>query len=224
MPLKRPVTVAQARRWPASAKRRESFCARMGGMRERLTSPEVAADPASAINRSLAAWDCDDPEGLRPEHVSKGIRMKVTMSKVGSETRGRAKSAQRNPKMTPRQQVTRWSKDMGLRVSSGDGFVFISDPRSEWSETFDDWPQAMEWARKAYDAKRDEGKPWPWDVKKNPAPAKKTPARSAAPKVWSVFADRAENPVAMFRTREDAVTFAQARANTTGKQMRVSEE
>ncbi len=50
------------------------------------------------------------------------------------------------------------------------------------------------------------------------------PVLNPAPKVWSVFADRAENPVAMFRTREDAVTFAQARANTSGKQMRVAEE
>jgi hypothetical protein len=77
----------------------------MGGMRERLTSLEVAADPASAINRSLAAWDCDDPEGLRPEHVTKGIRpMKVTMSKVGSETRGRAKAAA-NPAAAPAKRV-----------------------------------------------------------------------------------------------------------------------
>ncbi len=117
MPLKRPVTVAQARRWPASAKRRESFCARMGGMRERLTSLEVAADPASAINRSLAAWDCDDPEGLRPEHVSKGIRMKVTMSKVGSETRGRAKAARRNP-ADPAPYTVTWKSSVTRRINS----------------------------------------------------------------------------------------------------------
>lgn len=85
MPLKRPVTLAQARRWPAAAKRRESFCARMGGMRERLTGERAARDPASPINRALAAWDCDLPALLKPKHVSKGIRMKVTMGKVGSE-------------------------------------------------------------------------------------------------------------------------------------------
>jgi len=95
MPLKRPVTLAQARRWPAAAKRRESFCARMGGMRELLTGERAARDPGSPINRALAAWDCDKPEGLKREHVSKGIRpMKITKAKVGSETR---KPAAKNP-------------------------------------------------------------------------------------------------------------------------------
>jgi len=95
MPLKRPVTLAQARRWPAAAKRRESFCARMGGMRKVLTGDEAARDPDSPINRALAAWDCDKPEGLKREHVSKGIRpMRITKAKVGSETR---KPAAKNP-------------------------------------------------------------------------------------------------------------------------------
>jgi hypothetical protein len=88
MPLKRPVTLAQARRWPAAAKRRESFCARMGGMRELLTGERAARDPGSPINRALAAWDCDKPEGLKREHVSKGIRMKITKAKVGAESKG----------------------------------------------------------------------------------------------------------------------------------------
>lgn len=94
MPLKRPVTVAQARRWPAAAKRRESFCARMGGMRRVLTGDEAALDPDSPINRALAAWDCDKPEGLERKHLSKGIRMKITKAKVGSEAR---KPAAKNP-------------------------------------------------------------------------------------------------------------------------------
>jgi hypothetical protein len=87
VPLKRPVTLPQARRWPAAAKRRESFCARMGGMRELLTGERAARDPGSPINRALAAWDCDKPEGLERKHVSKGIRMKITKAKVGSEAR-----------------------------------------------------------------------------------------------------------------------------------------
>lgn len=94
MPLKRAVTLPQARRWPAAAKRRESFCARMGGMRELLTGERAARDPDSPINRALAAWDCDKPEGLKREHVSKGIRMKITKAKVGSEAR---KPAKKNP-------------------------------------------------------------------------------------------------------------------------------
>lgn len=88
MTLKRPVTLAQARRWPAAAARRESFCARMGGMRDKLTSERTARDPRSAINRALAAWDCDKPEGLQRKHVTKGIRpMKITQKMVGAEAR-----------------------------------------------------------------------------------------------------------------------------------------
>jgi len=102
VPLKRPVTLPQARRWPAAAKRRESFCARMGGMRDKLTGEDAAADPDSPINRALAAWDCDDPELLKREHVSKGIRMKITQSKVGAEARKPArKTAAKNPAATP---------------------------------------------------------------------------------------------------------------------------
>ena len=44
MSLKLPVTLAQARRWPAAAKRRESFCARMGGMRDKRTGEDAATD------------------------------------------------------------------------------------------------------------------------------------------------------------------------------------
>lgn len=88
MTLKRPVTVAQALRWPGAAKRRQSFCARMGGMREKLTGKEAASDPESPINRALAAWDCDDSRLLDKRHVSKGIRpMKITTKMVGSEAR-----------------------------------------------------------------------------------------------------------------------------------------
>ena len=41
-----------------SAKRRKSFCARMGGMKKRLTSAKTASDPNSRINKALRKWDC----------------------------------------------------------------------------------------------------------------------------------------------------------------------
>jgi hypothetical protein len=41
-----------------SAKRRKSFCARMKGMKKRLTSKETADDPDSRINKSLRKWNC----------------------------------------------------------------------------------------------------------------------------------------------------------------------
>ena len=41
-----------------SAKRRESFCARMGGMKKRLTSAKTANNPDSRINKALRKWNC----------------------------------------------------------------------------------------------------------------------------------------------------------------------
>jgi len=39
-------------------KRRASFCARMSGMKKKLTSAKTANDPNSRINKSLRAWNC----------------------------------------------------------------------------------------------------------------------------------------------------------------------
>ena len=41
-----------------SANRRKSFCARMSGMKKRLTSAETARDPDSRINKALRKWNC----------------------------------------------------------------------------------------------------------------------------------------------------------------------
>jgi hypothetical protein len=41
-----------------SANRRKSFCARMSGMKRRLTSAKTANDPNSRINKSLRKWNC----------------------------------------------------------------------------------------------------------------------------------------------------------------------
>lgn len=38
--------------------RRASFCARMKGMKSKLTSAKTANDPNSRINKSLRAWNC----------------------------------------------------------------------------------------------------------------------------------------------------------------------
>jgi len=38
--------------------RRSSFCARMKGMKSKLTSKKTANDPDSRINKSLRAWNC----------------------------------------------------------------------------------------------------------------------------------------------------------------------
>lgn len=58
MNLKAPVSAKQAKRSPKSAARRKSFCARMGGMKKKLTSKKTARDPNSRINKALRKWDC----------------------------------------------------------------------------------------------------------------------------------------------------------------------
>jgi len=40
------------------AARRDSFCSRMQGMKEKLTSDKTKKDPNSRINKSLKAWNC----------------------------------------------------------------------------------------------------------------------------------------------------------------------
>jgi len=40
------------------AARRKSFCARMSGMKRKLTSAKTARDPNSRINKSLRKWNC----------------------------------------------------------------------------------------------------------------------------------------------------------------------
>ena len=41
-----------------AAKRRKSFCARMGGMKKRRTSAKTANNPDSRINKALRKWNC----------------------------------------------------------------------------------------------------------------------------------------------------------------------
>lgn len=43
---------------PEGGSRRDSFCARMGGMKKKLTGKKTAGDPNSRINKSLRKWKC----------------------------------------------------------------------------------------------------------------------------------------------------------------------
>jgi hypothetical protein len=54
------VTTEPSKLKPGSkaANRRKSFCARMGGMKKRLTSAKTANDPDSRINKALRKWNC----------------------------------------------------------------------------------------------------------------------------------------------------------------------
>jgi|TARA_R100001015_G_C4595940_1_gene151141 hypothetical protein len=56
--LKPPVSAKKAKSSKKAASRRKSFCARMCGMKSRLTSEKTARDPDSRINKALRKWDC----------------------------------------------------------------------------------------------------------------------------------------------------------------------
>jgi len=43
---------------PEGGPRKNSFCARMEGMKKKLTSAKTAKDPNSRINKSLRKWKC----------------------------------------------------------------------------------------------------------------------------------------------------------------------
>ena len=58
--LKTAVTTkpSKLKKGSAAANRRKSFCARMSGMKKKLTSAKTARDPDSRINKSLRKWNC----------------------------------------------------------------------------------------------------------------------------------------------------------------------
>jgi hypothetical protein len=64
---------------PEGGSRRDSFCARMKGMKAKLTSSETANDPDSRINKSLRAWNCADGGAIRPELGGGGSALKAAM-------------------------------------------------------------------------------------------------------------------------------------------------
>ena len=47
---------------PEGGSRKKSFCARMGGMKKKLTSAKTANDPDSRINKALRKWKCNEAE------------------------------------------------------------------------------------------------------------------------------------------------------------------
>nr|BDD47836.1 hypothetical protein 9 [Burkholderiaceae bacterium] len=58
--LKTAVTTKPSKLKPGSkdAKRRASFCARMRGLKKKLTSKKTANDPNSRVNKALRKWNC----------------------------------------------------------------------------------------------------------------------------------------------------------------------
>jgi hypothetical protein len=58
--LRAPVTTepSKLKKGSKSYNRRKSFCARMGGMKEKMTSAKTARDPGARINKALRKWNC----------------------------------------------------------------------------------------------------------------------------------------------------------------------
>ena len=67
--------------------RRASFCARMKGMKKKLTSKKTASDPDSRINKSLRAWNCEyQPQGTPIIELNRYEKEKGVNTKSGSPT------------------------------------------------------------------------------------------------------------------------------------------
>ena len=56
--------------------RRASFCARMQGMKKKLTSSKTARDPNSRINKSLRAWNCSGKSKTAKTSAKRRKRLK----------------------------------------------------------------------------------------------------------------------------------------------------
>ena len=95
-----------------SANRRKSFCARMSGMKKKLTSAKTANDPDSRINKSLRKWNCSyEPQGtsimeedkafkyvvdkLRKKHGKDAVITKVSKPKPPTEAQKKKAAAER---------------------------------------------------------------------------------------------------------------------------------
>jgi hypothetical protein len=79
---------------PEGGPRRDSFCARMKGMKAKLTSSETANDPNSRINKSLRKWNCADggaiEDALRiAQSPNKPVRMHETLARTGYASGGK---------------------------------------------------------------------------------------------------------------------------------------
>ena len=74
--------------------RRASFCARMKGMKKKLTSKKTASDPDSRINKSLRAWNCSyQPEGTPLIELNRYA--KETGKNTGSMNKPKGSSVQK---------------------------------------------------------------------------------------------------------------------------------
>ena len=88
------------------ANRRKSFCARMSGMKKKLTSAKTANDPDSRINKSLRKWNCSyEPDGTPIMEEDKAFNF--VLDKIRKEVGKDGYVSKNNPRkpQTPQQKA-----------------------------------------------------------------------------------------------------------------------
>lgn len=103
--LQTAVTTPPSKLKPGSkaANRRKSFCARMGGMKKRLTSAKTANDPDSRINKALRKWNCEETihelsvpagtTGKRKEVSTPMVAVRMASGKIEKHPPGKSGSS-----------------------------------------------------------------------------------------------------------------------------------
>ena len=104
-----------------SAKRRKSFCARMGGMKKRLTSAKTRRDPDSRINKALRKWNCstDVNPNMKASIAERFLAEARVDQGMTPEQKRAARDARRGMTTQQRQaahQATRGKKTTGPRA------------------------------------------------------------------------------------------------------------
>ena len=102
---------------PGGGSRKKSFCARMSGMKKKLTSKKTASDPDSRINKSLRKWKCnEDSLQEMPDKLSDLLKGDKSYDLTNARERmiyNRLKKAGKNPLIKKVDEATRYKKEKG---------------------------------------------------------------------------------------------------------------
>ena len=102
---------------PGGGSRKKSFCARMSGMKKKLTSKKTASDPDSRINKSLRKWKCnEDSLQEMPDKLSDLLKGDKEYDITNARERviyNRLKKAGKNPLIKKVTEATRYKKEKG---------------------------------------------------------------------------------------------------------------
>jgi len=101
---------------PEGGSRKKSFCARMGGMKKKLTSKKTANDPDSRINKSLRKWKCNEEDKAYQYVVSKlkkkyGDGVLTKGDKIKPKTAAQKKAAAAHQAKVDRENAAERAKD-----------------------------------------------------------------------------------------------------------------